>query len=554
MQTTRIIHREKPRIKVDFPYNQYFSSEIKKIKEAAWSRTQRAWLINDDESSWNQLKVIFPETLFEKSNDIAIKTISKDDIQINTLPKVESKEIKKPPLKKWIDFSKIYVEVIGRKILIKLPKNEIDTKFLVSIKYSNWEKEQFLWSLPNYPGNLELIQQYFGERIFDLKIHDQIETNLLETNLPKINKNEVLVYKTNSKRLKLIFGYVPELTKLIKTIPFHSWDAKNKWWSIPYSEQFLEEIKNGIAALNLHFKYEEQVDVLNRVARISAYDIPNYRYCPEEFSLKLIEMRYSPKTIKLYAALFEEFINHYPTYDIKNIDETLIIKFLRFLVIERKVSITYQNQSINAIKFYYEKVLGGQRKFYFIDRPAKEKTLPTVLSTEEVTLILKQTQNIKHKAILMLIYSAGLRISEAINLKIKDIDSNRMQIRIEQAKGKRDRYTLLSEKTLLILRQYYSDYKPRNWLFEGQIHGQQYSARSIQNIFSNAAAKAGVLKDVSVHTLRHSFATHLLENGTDIRYIQSLLGHANTKTTEIYTHITTKGFDQIKSPLDNLDL
>ena len=239
--------------------------------------------------------------------------------------------------------------------------------------------------------------------------------------------------------------------------------------------------------------------------------------------------------------------------EIKTIDEPAIIKFLRFLVTERKISITYQNQSINAIKYYYEKVLGGQRKFYFIDRPNKEKTLPSVLSTQEVIDILKQTENIKHKAILMTIYSAGLRISESINLKFKDIDSDRMQIRVEQGKGKVDRYSLLSVRTLMILREYYKQYRPTVWLFEGVKKGEQYSTRSIQQIFQDAVHKAGITKDVSVHTLRHSFATHLLENGTDLRYIQSLLGHANSKTTEIYTHITTKGFDQIKSPMDTLD-
>ena len=153
----------------------------------------------------------------------------------------------------------------------------------------------------------------------------------------------------------------------------------------------------------------------------------------------------------------------------------------------------------------------------------------------------------------MVIYSAGLRISECINLKIKDIDSNRMQIRVEQSKGKKDRYTLLSTKTLLILRDYFKTYRPKEFLFEGQ-DGGYYSTRSIQNIFRDAVEKTKIKKKVSVHSLRHSFATHLLENGTNLRYIQSLLGHSNSKTTEIYTHVTTKGFEQLKSPLDNLDI
>ena len=208
---------------------------------------------------------------------------------------------------------------------------------------------------------------------------------------------------------------------------------------------------------------------------------------------------------------------------------------------------------INAIKFYYERVLKGERKTYLIDRPKKEKTLPTVLNEEEIKLLLNKTENLKHKAILMMAYSAGLRLGELINMKIKDIDSKRMQIRVEQAKGKKDRYTILSNKMLAILREYFVRYKPNEWLFEGE-KGGQYSARSIQKVAKLSATKAGIKKNVGVHTLRHTFATHLLENGTDLRYIQSLLGHESSKTTEIYTHITTKGFDQIKNPLDQLDL
>ena len=188
-----------------------------------------------------------------------------------------------------------------------------------------------------------------------------------------------------------------------------------------------------------------------------------------------------------------------------------------------------------------------------IERPRKENYLPEVLSEEEIASILKAITNLKHKAIIMVIYSGGLRISELINLKVKDIDSDRMQMRISQSKGKKDRYTLLSNKTLLILRNYFTEYKPKEWLFEGE-GGGQYADSSIYSIFKKAITSANIKKKVSIHSLRHSFATHLLESGTDLRYIQSLLGHSSSKTTEIYTHITTKGFDQIKNSLDKLDI
>jgi integrase/recombinase XerD len=190
---------------------------------------------------------------------------------------------------------------------------------------------------------------------------------------------------------------------------------------------------------------------------------------------------------------------------------------------------------------------------YYIQRPKKEKILPNVLSENEVQLILNHTDNLKHKAILSLIYSAGLRRGELINMKINDIDSKRMYVIIRQGKGRKDRYSILSEKVLELLRRYFKEYQPKEWLFEGQFGGQ-YGASSIQHILKDAVALSKIRKKVTVHTLRHSFATHLLERGTDIRYIQELLGHQSSKTTEIYTHITQRGLGKIKSPLDNFDI
>ena len=191
-------------------------------------------------------------------------------------------------------------------------------------------------------------------------------------------------------------------------------------------------------------------------------------------------------------------------------------------------------------------------KFYFIDRPKKERNLPIVLSQEEVKQLFSVVTNLKHKTILMLAYSAGLRMGEVLNLKLVDIDRERFQIRVEEAKGKKDRITTLSTRLVVVLDQYYEQYKPTYYVFEGR-DGTKYSSSSVQNIVKRAAAKAGIMKRTTMHTLRHSFATHCLEQGIDLRYIQSMLGHESSKTTEIYTHVTTKGFENIKSPLDFLD-
>ena len=191
--------------------------------------------------------------------------------------------------------------------------------------------------------------------------------------------------------------------------------------------------------------------------------------------------------------------------------------------------------------------------FYQLERPIREMKLPVVLSEKEVVSILTATTNLKHRCMLMLCYSAGLRISELLSLTPKDIDSDAMQVWLRGGKGKKDRFSLLSEKVLQILRKYFKEYRPSHFLFKGQNRGQ-YSQRSIQLVLANACEKARIKKHATMHTLRHSIATHMLENGTDLRYIQALLGHSSSKTTEIYTHTTTKGLEKIKSPLDNLEL
>jgi site-specific recombinase XerD len=230
-----------------------------------------------------------------------------------------------------------------------------------------------------------------------------------------------------------------------------------------------------------------------------------------------------------------------------------IEKFILYLTEIRNVSTSYHNISICAIKFYFEKIMDRPQVTLKLQRPRREKVLPEVLSEEEVIRLFRSVTNLKHKCILMVIYSGGLRLSEVVALKVTDIDSKRMMIFIRGGKGSKDRYTILSRELLVWLRNYYRKEKPEKWLFEG-VTGGQYSARSVQEIMHDAVRQSGIKKHATVHTLRHSFATHMLENGTDLRYIQNLLGHNSSKTTEIYTHITTKGLEQLVSPFDKLKL
>jgi integrase/recombinase XerD len=271
-----------------------------------------------------------------------------------------------------------------------------------------------------------------------------------------------------------------------------------------------------------------------------------------EYNRILRLKNYSLSTINTYTRHFEKFIAYFKGEEISELSKDQVMDYL-FVEIQKDFSAAYQNQLVNSIKFYYEKVLGRQKEFYNLPRAKKPQKLPTVLSEEEIKILLDQPENLKHKCILYLIYSAGLRISEAVNMKVADIDSKRNLILIRGAKGKKDRTTLLSQKLLEMLRHYYKLFKPKEYLFEGETGGQ-YSVTTIQKIFNKALKTSGIRKKATVHSLRHSFATHLLERGTDLRYIQELLGHESSKTTEIYTHVTMKAKDKIVSPLDNLNI
>jgi site-specific recombinase XerD len=258
--------------------------------------------------------------------------------------------------------------------------------------------------------------------------------------------------------------------------------------------------------------------------------------------------RYANSTVKTYVTFFELFVNHHRGKELHELDEGDIRAFLQHLI-QKKHSNSYVNQAINSIKFYYEVVLDMPNRFYEIERPRKASKLPMVISKEEILSIIENTNNIKHKCIVQLLYGSGLRRSELLNLKLNDVDSKRMLIRVTDSKGNKDRQTLLSKTSLHDLRLYFTKYRPQVYLFEGR-NGKKYSGESVLSIVKSAAERAGIRVKVTPHVLRHSFATHLLESGTDLRQIQVLLGHGSTKTTEIYTHVATNTFESIKNPLD----
>lgn len=274
---------------------------------------------------------------------------------------------------------------------------------------------------------------------------------------------------------------------------------------------------------------------------------------PGLFEVLTRELRlrnYSAKTIKAYKSCLRSFIDHFKPRHPRALSENDIRNYLLYLLEEKQSASTTVNQVFNALRFLYVDLYKMPFVIASVPRPKKEHKLPDVLNQEEVIKILNAVDNLKHKTILMLIYSAGLRVGESVRLKIEDIDSKRKVIHLRGAKGKKDRYTLLSDVVLEKLREYFKQYRPKEYLFEGKEDRKHLSERSVQSVFERAVKTAGIRKPVSVHTLRHSFATHLLESGVDLRYIQELLGHASSKTTEVYTHVSQKALGKIVSPLD----
>lgn len=363
------------------------------------------------------------------------------------------------------------------------------------------------------------------------------------------------------------------------------WSKTNACWYIPLSKtnfEKLSEILHGKAKLKtdelkeylLGKKKENQFSTKeNLVAPIgetkkiftkNSFQIKHKNLAPGiskenaeallKFKKQLVLKGYSQSTIKTYTNEFVQFLHIIKEYPASEFSTDRIKDYMQYCFEKLKLSENTMHSKINALKFYYEQVLRREKFFWEIPRPKKHLILPKVLGEEELRKLFEATGNLKHKAILFTAYSAGLRVSEVINLRMQDIDRERKQLFIYCSKGKKDRYVALSPLLLDLLESYYKMWKPRpvNFLFEGEETGKPYSARSAQIIFHNAKLKAGISKSISFHGLRHSFATHMLEKGVDVKFIKEILGHFNIKTTERYLHVRRETLVNIESPLDAL--
>ena len=341
----------------------------------------------------------------------------------------------------------------------------------------------------------------------------------------------------------------------LRQMHFCRWSRTLKAWCLPWSEANFQEVIKTLRVFGYvdYSGFRRPVAPSTDINQRVDHDLPTViRDQLEKFKCWMQSRRYSDNTVKTYGEAVKCFLTFHSDKRIEAISNEDLLDFNNNYILKHRLSASYQNQVVNGVKLFFQQIKNRKLNVDLVHRPKRAKPLPNVLSKEEVKLILDAHGNLKHRAMLSLIYSCGLRRSELLNLKPSDIESNRKLIIIRQSKGKKDRIVPLSDKILDMLRNYYRAHRPAVWLFEGQKEGEPYNERSLVSVLKQALQKAKINKPVTLHWLRHSYATHLLESGTDLRYIQELLGHSSSKTTEIYTHVSTKSIQNIISPFDTL--
>lgn len=450
----------------------------------------------------------------------------------------------------------------AERLLLIFPYDNAKIRIVKGLKDRKWSNTHRAWYIPFTEDSIKEFKSHFSDVEID-GYDGNMNKNIADRpNNVKKTKAEIkiIVYP---KSIHIYTAENGEDKQFFTGFKYHKWNQKSQRWEIPNYLENLSVIRryfnDRISKLYDYQDYNkskiESKPNRGKKSRFSGFSSEAYdsvNHVVDKLRNWMDHKRYSKSSTKTYTEAARVFLlNMYPKpfNELKNDD---IVNFVNDYILENELSQSYQNQIINAIKLLFREVLKSEIELEKIQRPRRHKRLPNILSKNEVSLIINAPTNTKHKTMLSLIYACGLRRGELLNIRPADVDSNRRIIIIRNAKGKRDRIVPITPKILAMLREYYKEYKPKTWLFEGAEPGEQYTASSLQKVLKNALRKVKISKPVTLHWLRHSYATHLLETGTDLRYIQELLGHKSSRTTEIYTHVSTKELQNIRSPFDDL--
>jgi len=455
------------------------------------------------------------------------------------------------------------------KLVIKNPNEELKER-LMNCTYLKWDSGWGNYVMRHTDHNIRMISDYLQDiAIINTRYlnrvaakHKSARIDSLPTRNYKFTSEGSLTIhpvEVRGKPMGMIsFKNNHALYKRLKSLAYIRYSTEYKRFLMPLNAKHLRMILNDLTPI---FKIHLDTKVI--IADISllksfweqSYLEGSYISCPDAYLESMKLKNYSLNTMRTYHAFLLRYLNHFNTTleIIDSYGEAEVNTYHRLMTQCGKFAYTSINQSLNAVKYYYREILNKPLATEKIESPKKSNPLPKVLSVDEISKALNQIPNIKHRSMVLLAYSSGIRIGELLDLKPADLDFERRMLHIRGAKGHKDRYTILSNAVVKMLKQYIAEYKPKEYLYEGQFGGK-YSNSSIQKVWKRALKAARITGPYTFHSLRHSFATHLLENGTDLRYIQQLLGHASTRTTEIYTHISNKYISNVKSPGDAIGI
>lgn len=537
-------------IRWDFVNHHKVSPIIKSIEGINYSKTHEAYYLPHSMSSYNKIRAIWLD-LQNKKNQTSLKKPKKDNADNTTFANREKALIPDANIKPNI-------VIVGEIIKIKIDFNKEDVAFIKTLERAYWSQVHKIWICKANIFNLDSIQDHF--RFWKKDEFVKIRNLFCKNEFPQ----KISIYKlpSTSKFVAVkIVGFRADIS-YVKKIYKRKYDKEFRRWLIPNDKKIINslikyykdrryEITNRLPR-DKSFYYKWERDYQKRVDHL----LKGLDNCKENlvksYLQTLVLQKYSWNTIQNYTVAFKRYLFYMGTFPVQKAQAADVNKYLSHISF-KKVSYNELNRHCSAIKFYYEKVLF--RPDFEIDkikRPKKNKTIPKVLSMKQIGSMVEQIENTKHLCMFFLLYNGGLRSGELIKLKLEDILWDRNQIFIQSGKGKKDRIVMLGPKMKEMLEIYVDEYNPSYWLFEGQKEGNPYHASSLRQVIKRTAKKAGIVQKVTTHTIRHCFATHLLERGTNLRLIQELLGHSSIKTTLIYTHITKTSASSVVSPLDLL--
>jgi len=568
----KVWHRGAFRIGLIFPYNTEVREELRKVG-ARFSKTLSCWYCDYKSENYAKLKSLSAsiQLIIEEKEEDSILSKGADSKNNRDLLPIAENGARQQLIKKESADSvhKPTNELVDKRLKLEL-KPDVGKYWVLKMNYV----ESIVLKLKKVRGvhwnSLHKVYMLYRHRKVKEKVEDLIGLNFLPTNFierdhrPKKDcKVRLEKHEADKRFMRLYFPSSVRLVETIKRLSYSRYSKHHDCYLLPATKKMRAalhyhlESTSAMIVDNLPQGYVSDRNQINAKSRqLSRAKKQLLESIPKEAEDYLVElmnmimaMNYSPSTLKSYSSAFISFLRHHNYRNPTEISRKEVVAYLGQFS-ERGLKSSSGHQTLNALKFYFKYVLEWEDTAWEIPRPKKEKALPEVLSMEECKRVFDSVSNPKHKLILLMTYGAGLRVGEVVNLHWSDIDFQTHKIHIKEGKGKKDRMVMLPYAVLGKLEEYRNLYSSRNFVFEGQMADEPYSTTSVQAVMRSAIKKAKISKRATVHTLRHSFATHLLENGTDIRFIQKVLGHSSIKTTTVYAHVSKKQVGQIQSPLD----